>query len=515
MSFFDWVRGKREPTPAPVAEVKRQVAAFFEAEGIPRSGPQVREQIEAELTRVVKFHRQYQYEADGQPVLDEKGEQVAMDDGTQSLALKAMPVPPNVSDTQVAWFVQQSFIGYQLCALLSQNWAINRACTLPARDAVRNGFDVVKIDGEKVDPETQLVLRKADKEMRLKPHLQEFIRKGRIFGIRLAYFAIETNDPEYYAKPFDIDSVPEGGYQGIVQVDPYWTAPLLDADAASRPDHPRFYRPTYWLINGRRYHFSHLIVYRHSDPPDLLKPMYLYGGVPVPQQIMQRVFAAERTANETPALVMSKRMSVWLTNLAGLMAAGREGIEKLNFWAFMRDNWGIKIGQKEEDEFQQFETSLADLNDVTMGQYELVAAAAGVPFTKFMGTAPKGFDATGEYDEASYHEDLESLQEHDATPFVERHHQLVLKSAGLEWDGYTVEWRPLDAPTALEVADMNLKKSQTDAQLVATGALDGVDVRNRLRADPSCGYVDLERTPIAPPAPTESGGEEGSGPSRY
>ncbi len=501
MGFFDWVRGNKR-APLDVATLPAR-PSYFASDTLP-DPRRARQIIESALAVTIKAHRHKLFNA--------SGAEVAMDDSTDGIALKAMPVPPNVSELQIAWFAQQTFIGYQLCAMLAQNWAIDRACSLPARDAVRHGFDVVTIDGEKLDKDAAKILHRFDRQFRLNWNLEQFVRMGRIFGIRIALFVVESTDPDYYLKPFNIDGVAPGSYRGIVQVDPYWTAPMLDQESTSMPASQHFYEPTWWMISGKRYHRSHLVIFRNSDPPDLLKPQYLYGGVPIPQQIMERVFAAERTANETPALVMSKRLNVWLTNMAAFNAQGQESVDKMNFWSWMRDNWGVKLGQKDEDEFQQFETSLTDLDDVTMVQYQLVAAAARIPFTKFMGSPPKGFDATGEYDEANYHEDLESTQLHDLTPMVERHHALTLRSyvvpgiAGMSPPKpelarvqTTVAWRPLDAPTAEEKAATNLVKAQTAAALVQVGSIDGVDDRARLAADPDSGYTNLaDREPIPP-----------------
>src|ERR1700748_1440540 len=43
---------------------------------------------------------------------------------------------------QIGWFAKHSFIGHQLCAMLAQHWFINKACYTPARDAMRNGYDI-------------------------------------------------------------------------------------------------------------------------------------------------------------------------------------------------------------------------------------------------------------------------------------------------------------------------------------------------------------------------------------
>jgi len=282
-----------------------------------------------------------------------------------------------------------------------------------------------------------------------------------------------------------------------VQVDPYWCAPMLDGAAASQPDTLHFYEPTWWIINGKKVHRSHLIIFRHAEPVDVLKPQYIYGGVPLTQQIMERVYAAERVANEAPQLAMSKRTTVWLTDMEAAMSNTTSAIERLNYWAQMRDNYGIKLGDKEGDEFQQFDTSLADFDQLIMTQYQLVAAIAGVPATKLIGTTPKGFNSTGEYEEASYHELLESIQTHDLTPLAERHHQLVIKSfvepqLKKKMDvETTLNWLPLDTPTAEELARTNLAKAQVGAALIEVGAISSEEERQRVATDKTSGYNEI------------------------
>ena len=58
--------------------------------------------------------------------------------------------------------------------------------------------------------------------------------------------------------------------------------------------------------------------------------------------------------------------------------------------------------------------------------------------------------------------------------------------------GTEVNWKPVDSPTAAELADINLKKSQTDAQYSGVGAIDGIDIRNRLISDRDSGYNGIE-----------------------
>jgi len=401
-----------------------------------------------------------------------------------------------VSDAVIGWYASQGFIGHQLCGILAQNWLVNKACTMPAEDAIRKGYNVVSVDGEELDPSYTQIINSYDRLFKLNENMREFIRKGRIFGIRIAMFKIQSTDQDYYEKPFNIDGVTAGSYKGIVQIDPYWCAPMLDNPSASQPDTLHFYEPTWWIISGKKVHRSHLVIYRHAEPIDILKPQYIYGGVPLTQQIMERVYAAERTANEAPQLAMSKRTTVWLTDMESVMQNSQEAINRLSHWTAFRDNHGIKMGDKEGDEFQQFDTSLADFDALIMTQYQLVAAIAGVPATKLIGTTPKGFNSTGEYEEASYHELLESIQSNDLTRLAERHHALVIKSyvdtkEGQEMVETTINWLPLDTPTAQELATTNLAKAQTGQVLIASGALSSEDERQRIATDKTSGYDEL------------------------
>lgn len=415
---------------------------------------------------------------------------------------------------QVYWYASQSFIGFQMAAMMSQHWLIKKCCLMPAKDAVRKGYDITVNDGTEIDPKIRDAIRKLDVDYRLNYNLIQLIDQGRVFGIRVAMFIVDSEDKNYYYKPFNPDGVTPGSYRGISQIDPYWVTPQLDTEAAGAPASIHFYEPTWWNVAGRLVHRSHLIVYRTEEVPDILKPTYIYGGVSIPQKIYERVYAAERTANEAPLLALTKRTDVVKADMSQAVADEPSFAERIQNWVFNRDNYGIKtIGL--EEEMMQFDTSLADLDAVIMTQYQIVSAAANVPAVKLMGTTPKGFNSTGEYEEASYHEELESIQTHDLTPMLERHYLLLIRSEiapkfGIDPFDVSICWKPLDAMTGKELAELNLLKAQTGSVLSQSGAIDGMDERNRIIADPESGYTGIESDVIIndPEANEEDADEE-------
>jgi hypothetical protein len=426
---------------------------------------------------------------------------------------------PNMSDALFQWYGTQSFIGHQACAILSQHWMINKICVVPARDAIRNWFEIISQDDKgDINPDVLMAYKKLDKSFKLKQHLLNYVYKGRTFGIRVVRPIVNSPDPDYYEKPFNPDGILPGSFKGWVQIDPYWMSPVLSAEAAGRPDEPGFYEPTWWQINGKLYHRSHLCVFRTEQPMDLLKPSYLYSGVPIPQRIMERVYAAERTGNEAPLLMLTKRLTTYqVSDIAAVMADKAKFDENMQFFTETRDNFAIRV-MGETDQMQQFDTSLADVGNVIEMEYKLACAAGDAPVNKIMGTSVGGLSSEGGYDQDSYNETLESIQEHDLSHFVERHHLLIRKSYiepkfGSEGTVETAHvWNPVDSPSAKERAEINEINARADLSLIQTGAISDSEVNTRLRNDKHSNYSTIrpidegEREPV--------GGDNGTQPNQ-
>lgn len=409
-----------------------------------------------------------------------------------------------VPDALQNWYNSQSFIGYQACALIAQHWLVDKCCTMPGEDAVRNGYEVSVVDEDSPDFEKfgiepdEIVkrIREKDRYYGIRDHLVQLWRFREIYGIRVCIFDIESDDDDFYAKPFNIDGVTKGSYRGIRQIDPYWMMPVLSGEETVNPTSLHFYEPSYWTIGGKKYHRSHLIICRGPMPADILKPTYIFGGIPLTQRIYERVYASERTANEGPLLAMTKRTNVLHVDLPKAEAQPGKFMARLMKWVALRDNMGVKTVGIDET-VEQFDTSLADLDSVIMTQYQLVAAIAEVPSTKLLGTSPKGFNSTGEFESKSYHERLETVHTY-LQPLLDRHHRLLIKS---EFDAdIPVEavWNRVDSFTAQELADLNAKKMDIAEKAITLGVISPDDDRQRLKNDPLSGYNNLGEEEASP-----------------
>ncbi|MEG0207044.1 anti-CBASS protein Acb1 family protein [Citrobacter sp.] len=398
-----------------------------------------------------------------------------------------------VPNSIAGWYVNQSFIGYQMCAILAQHWLVDKACSQSVEDAIRNGWTYKPDAGHKLTDAQKAAIDDFDVSIKLKESIMEAGRFTNIFGIRVLIFQMDSSKipADYYSKPFNPDGIPEGAYQGISQIDPYWMTPMMTDGSMQNPASIGFYDPDYWIINGKRYHKSHLVILRGPQPADILKPTYIFGGIPLVQRIYERVYAAERTANEAPLLAMNKRTTAIHTDLDKVAANEAGFVQRLLLWIKYRDNHAVKVLGKEET-MEQFDTSLSDFDSVIMNQYQLVAAIAKTPATKILGTSPKGFNATGEFETVSYHEELESIQERWGTPILDRHYLCLTRSKGFGF-GLNVNWEPVDAMTAEKQAEINSKKVQDAVALATAGMISPDEGRDKLINDKDSGWNNLDK----------------------
>jgi len=392
-------------------------------------------------------------------------------------------------EVQMEWYTNNGFIGPQACAIISQHWLVNRACTMPGEDAIRNGY-AVEGCGDDLPPDIIQDVRDLDEYFHINDHMKEFSQMRRVFGIRIMLFDVRSKDKKYYEKPFNPDGITPGSYQGIIQVDPYWITPELDGEAAGNPASPFFYEPTYWRINGKLYHRSHLIINRYAKVPDVLKPNYIYGGIPLTQMIYERCYAAERCANEAPELLLTKRLWVIKTNTAKVLQNMAAFIERIAIFTGFKNNQGLHVIDKSE-EIEKRETTLNDVHEVIEGQYSIVASISKIPETKLLSKQITGMNSDGDGDRRNYTDVLEDEQI-VLDPVLNRHHLLLMKSHIEPMRNFTGRimhvWNPVNSPTPKELSEIRKNDSETASKYVELGVVSPDEIRDKIIKDKDSGY---------------------------
>lgn len=417
------------------------------------------------------------------------GKAVAMDSQVCNCSFKGENIPDNI----LKFYGNQFFIGWQACALLRQNPYIDKACTIPAQDAISPDYKISYVenaDNKSENDEEKLAEMKAisDKDFNIKDVCYRANVNKKTFGISLVVPVVDGVD---YEKPYNIEAVKKGSYKGMTVVEPYWTAPQLDSNAVSNPMNTGFQEPTWWRMpNGKLVHKSWCIKRCNSELPDILKPTYYYGGIPLTQKIYERVYAAEKVANEAPLLALTKRMLVVDANIENLVANEEEVQKTINMAQYYRDNFSLWF-KNPDDDIKQIDTSLTDFDSLVMTQYQLVACIADMPATKLLKTQPKGFNATGEYEQKDYIQSLQAIQEQDFIPILRMHYELFTKSFYGEAVDLAIVFNPIDTPSEKETAEVAKIWSDVDSNYIAAGVMSAEEVRDVRRSQDDSPYSAL------------------------
>lgn len=395
-------------------------------------------------------------------------------------------------------FFNHSFIGWQACALLCQNAYIRKACEIPARDAIAVDYKLHYAEGDDEKPETdkdeeQKVLDKMKLKSDRKMKIKDLCRDANIFKKMYGQILIVPtfNIDVDMSEPFDLSKIKKGTYTGMQIIQPFWVRYEMGVEQLNRPDRAGFYEPEYYTIpNKARIHKSWVIKLINGVCPDILKPVYYYGGVPLTQMIYERVYCAEKVANEAPKLALTKRLLTVDGDIYNLTANSDEAYNNLQTIVEVRDNMGVLVKEKDST-VNQIDTSLTDFDALIMTQFQLVAAIAEMPVTKLMKTQLKGLSNTGDYETKDYCQNLKEIQENDYNTILMRHYQLMSMSEHGKDLGIDIIWDEIDTPTALEQAQIEQTQAQTDATYVGAGIIDPTEIRTMLRSNDDSRFRNL------------------------
>lgn len=395
-------------------------------------------------------------------------------------------------------FFTHTFIGWQACALLYENAYIKKACEIPARDAVAVDYKLQYENGDDNDPNTDkdkeqeilATLKKiSDKKMRIKDVVRDADIFRKVYGQILVVPAFNTEID--MSEPYDPSKIKKGSYKGMTVVQPFWVTYQMSVDGVANPQMAGFYEPEYYVINGnKKIHKSWVIKPIMGVCPDILRPVYFYGGIPLTQQIFERVFCAEKTANEAPKLALTKRMLIVDGNIENMAANPGQAYETLSGVLELRDNMGVMV-KNPGDQVSQIDTTLTDMDSLIMTQFQLVAAIAEMPVTKLMKTQLRGLANTGMYEMKDYSQTLVEIQENVYNRILERHYELLCWSQYGKDLNLNIVWNPIDTPTEKELAEIEQIQANTDSVYIQSGVIDASEVRESLRANEDSRFHNL------------------------
>lgn len=414
-------------------------------------------------------------------------------------------ITPNIGNIQekvkeeyLAHFSNYSFIGFPLCAQLAVHPIINIACSQAGKDSIATGFDLAFADktenGDDADKTLEYLeaLKKKCDILGVHNTCAKLDYNKRVFGSGIAVPIILRNGKQIQMdKPYNPDGINGAKFKGWRIVDPVWLTPVFSPDDTFDPTSEMFYKPTWYrLPMGGLIHHTWIIKVDNCEVADILKPTFYWCGVPLTQQIYQRVWCFDKTANEAPLLAMSKRMLIVDANVQQIYKNKKYIFGLMSIIKKCWHNWGVFFKNPDAN-VQQVDTTLTDMDELIFSQGQLVATIAGMPATKLLKTTPKGFNATGEYEWKDYAQHLRDIQKNEYTPLVERTVEILTAIEGA-LKRVVVTWNEVDAPTEEARANIENTKANTRSAYVQNGILTVEEVREAIRTDENGEYTHIE-----------------------
>lgn len=294
--------------------------------------------------------------------------------------------------------------------------------------------------------------------------------------------------------PIAPETIRKGSLKGLRVVEPMWTSPQFYN--STDPGADDFYKPVKWYMIGQMVHRDRLLTVVPKPVPDLLKPAYNFGGLSLTQLIEPSVRNWLETRHSVNRLINNFSTIKWRTNMEGILQGGLGGqlIKRVQAFINMRDNQGVVLLDKEDEELESDNVPLSGLHELQAQAQEHMAMSTHIPLVKLTGITPAGLNASSDGEIRVFYDwILSEAMAHYNDPLLSVMRILQLHLWGSIDESITLQWQPLFELDDLQKAQKRKADADTDVQLsTGCGAIDADEVRARLIADPDSGYNNLE-----------------------
>lgn len=462
------------------------------------------------------------YRAPAAVLGEQKADLVAMDSGTLTAAWAAPNAPAGIND---GWLTNQllnyyadglGFFGYPRLAEMASRPEYRMAAETLSKECVRE-FIEIKASGDRTKADKVKQLQAEFRRLKVREVIRKHIEKDSYFG--MSHIMPTIKGQANLAEPLLL--TPQGFRKGSLEalqvIEPFFTTPL--GYNAITPLQPDFYRPTMWLIQGTQVHPTRLLTGVAREVPDILKPAYNFGGLPLSQVMYPAVNDWLRNRDNAGAWIEQASLVIFKGNLAQAMQGG--GIDslltRLEAFNLMRNNAGTFAVDKEGEDVQAINRTLAGLTELLTISRENMCMYAGQPRLKMLGLSPTGLSSSGDGEMRVWYDNVLAYQEHFCRPALEAIFMMAqLNIWGAIDPALSFEFVPLWQSSEQENAEIEKIRAETDAQNIQNGAIMSEEARQRIAGDEKSQYHGLDLTKAIPePDPDlvkDLDGKDGKGP---
>ena len=363
-------------------------------------------------------------------------------------------------------------------------------------------------------PEDDGRMAEAEEKYKVRLKLAHAMKMGRLYGTGMAVLITRDSQP---SSPLDPQSVGNDDLISIITADNNSAEIIgIDDDLSS----PNFGQPVAYRI---RYGLNRSV---DVDASRVLR----FDGIPANMSDVRResysrdwgysvLSRAITTLNQDADLA---KAAIWLVGRASIdvlkindfrEALAAEGSGLVDADTKTLAEIGEAVNSQKDiyrmlfidatDGFERHSYSFAGLGDLFDRAARRLAAAAGIPQTRFWGSSPMGLNATGDSDMRNYSLQIATMQQHLLSPVLKRLDNVLARSIGLP-ETLEYQWVPLIDMSEDDRAKVAKTRMEAVTSGVTAGLIDEEEGRRALQSEDVFGDLVPEDVP-EPPEETEPG----------
>lgn len=407
----------------------------------------------------------------------------------------------------------QAFLGYPYLSELAQRPEYRVISSTWAEEMTRKWIRITSTGDDEIKTKADKIkkLEDAMKRFNIQQLFKDAIEKDGFFGRSHIYIdlGVDENNVEELKqsignlKNLDLTAkakVRKGRLKGFKLVEPVWTYP--NAYNSTNPLAQDFFQPKTWFVMGKEIHTTRMLTFVGRPVPDLLKPMYAFGGLSLSQMSKPYVDNWLRTRQSVSDAISNFSIMVLLTDMSTMLQknATLDLVTRAEFFNAARDNRGLMIVDKNAEDLKNVSMSLSGLDHLQAQSQEHVCSVSQIPLVKYTGLSPSGLNASSEGEIKVFYDKVKGSQEAQLDDKM----QIVLNLLQLNEFGEIdpeigFVWNPLEEESTSEQATTQKTQADTDCAYIDRGVLSAQEVRVKLAAAPDSPYASLDTSEEALP----------------
>lgn len=375
----------------------------------------------------------------------------------------------------------------QLMNRFREDWVAQKVCSIIPQDMTRKWRHINTEEG-----------RLADKKLRIRKLFQDAYKWARLYGT--SFVLLDIKGTGRLDTPLRLDNLKKGCIKSLRVIDRsrLYPAGTMVLDALS----PHYGLPEYYTLSGYagQIHHSRFVRFEGTELPlfEFQRNMWYSDSVLIPllKTIDQFYTTAAAAAN------LAQEATIDVVSVAGLQSlltapGGEQAVlKRFRLMKLAKSIYNVLI----LDDTEKYDTksiALSGVKDLIWEYLKIVAAAVGIPATRFLSASPDGMNATGESDLVNYIDLLTGLQTSVFDPRLDVIDRLVQAHFGIE--EYAYEWCDIFPESNVEKAKRAKDISAALDLLVNNGTVTTETANQILCHSKVFGECDLGKANPKPP----------------